>query len=158
MYLQCIHVNKLNIYMQTLHPGVKVYLLCVHMFLKTLGQNSSWILHAWTANCVYMSPSADPEGGYRGSGPPPPWDLSEVGSCVEAWWVGEGVQRLFLPYYFLFFLARFARQYIIQIYYMYTYFHVQCSVWNGHPFSIFPYPNNFPPLAFMKEHFHIFLV
>ena len=51
MYLQCVHVNKLNIYMymQTLHPGVKVYLLCVHMFLKTLGQNSSWILHARTA-------------------------------------------------------------------------------------------------------------
>ena len=29
----------------------------------------------------------------------PPWDLSEVGSCVEFWWVGEGVQRLFLSYF-----------------------------------------------------------
>ena len=47
--------------------------------------------------------SADPEGGTGGPEPPPPWDLSEVGSCVEAWWVGEGVQRLFSLYYFQFF-------------------------------------------------------
>ena len=38
-----------------------------------------------------------PWGGEGTEGPdtPPPWDLSEVGSCVEAWWVGEEVQRLF---------------------------------------------------------------
>ena len=33
--------------------------------------------------------------------PPPPWDFPETGSCVEAWWVGEGVQRLFSLYYYL---------------------------------------------------------
>ena len=27
---------------------------------------------------------------------------------------------------------------IMQTYFMYTYSQVQCSVWNGHPFSIFP--------------------
>ena len=54
----------------------------------------------------------------------PPWDLSEVWSCVEARWVWEGVQQLFLPYYYHFFLASFARQYytnILLYYYMYTY-------------------------------------
>ena len=49
-------------------------------------------------------PSADPEGGGGTGGPEPPWDLSEVGSCVEAWWVGGvGVQRLFSPNYKQFF-------------------------------------------------------
>ena len=52
-------------------------------------------------------------GGDRGSGPP--WDLSEVGSCVEAWRAGEGVHGLFLPYYYLFFLARFAHEYYTNI-------------------------------------------
>ena len=28
---------------------------------------------------------------------------SEMWSCEEAWWVGEGIKRLFLPYYYLFF-------------------------------------------------------
>ena len=54
-----------------------------------------------------------------------------MGSCVEVWWVGEGVQRLCLPFYCPFFLARFARQYytnILQI-------KVRCSVLNGHLFS-----------------------
>ena len=41
---------------------------------------------------------------------------------------------------------------IIQTYYIYTYFQVQYSVWNGHPFSIFPLSklwkeSNFPSLA-----------
>ena len=50
-------------------------------------------------------------GGTGGPDPPPsPWDLSEVGSCVDIWWVLEGVQRLFLSYLY-FFLARSARQY-----------------------------------------------
>ena len=35
----------------------------------------------------------------RGTGVRTPWDLPEVGSCVDVWWVGEGVQR-FLSYYF----------------------------------------------------------
>ena len=43
---------------------------------------------------------------------------------------------------------------------LYTYFQVQCSVWNGHPFYIFPLSkfwneSNFPSLAFMKWSFHI---
>ena len=63
--------------------------------------------------------------GDRGSGPPPPpWDLTEVRSCVAAWWVhvGEGVQRLFSTYYYLFFLTRFARQYYtsLRITYIHT--------------------------------------
>ena len=82
--------------------------------------------------------SADPEGGgNRGSGPPP-WDLSEVGSCVEAWWVGEGIQWLFSLYYYLFFFWLASLASIIQTYYIYTYFQVQYSLWNGHPFSILP--------------------
>ena len=43
---------------------------------------------------------------FRGGGGPgvrnlPPLlcDLSEVGSCVDVWWVWEGVQSLFLSYY-----------------------------------------------------------
>ena len=52
---------------------------------------------------------ADPEGGSR---PPPPlWDFSEVGSCVDIWWVWEGVRGVFFLSYFYFFLARSARQY-----------------------------------------------
>ena len=42
-------------------------------------------------------------GGTGVRTPPPPWDLSEVWSCVEAWWVWEGVQQFFLPYYYHFF-------------------------------------------------------
>ena len=61
--------------------------------------------------------------GDRGSGPPPPpWDLTEVRSCVAAWWVhvGEGVQRLFSTYYYLFFwLASLAS--IIQVYVLHIY-------------------------------------
>ena len=40
----------------------------------------------------------------RGSRPPPPPPLRFVrgGSCVEAWWVGEGVQRLFSTYHYQF--------------------------------------------------------
>ena len=60
------------------------------------------------------STCADPGrgGGFRT--PPPPWDLSEVGSCVDIWWVGEGVQRLFL----FFFLARSAHQFYTQCKYL----------------------------------------
>ena len=59
-----------------------------------------WPLHfGWLLVCF---PSADPEGG-TGVRTPPPSDLSEMGSCVEAWWEEEEVQRLFLPYYYHFF-------------------------------------------------------
>ena len=99
-------------------------------------------------------------GGHRGSGPLP-WDLSEVGSCVEAWCVGEGAQRLFLPYYYLLFFWLASLPVLLQTYYMYTYFQVQCSVWNGHPFYIFPLSKlwketNFSSLAVMKGPFSHF--
>ena len=74
--------------------------------------------------------SADPEGG-GGAGirtPLPPLRF-----------VRGGVLWLFLPHYYHFFwLASLAS--IIEINYMctYMYFHDQCSVWNGHPFSTFP--------------------
>ena len=41
-------------------------------------------------------------GGFR-----TPWDLTEVGSYVDVWWVGEGVQRLFLSCYYNFFFYKF---------------------------------------------------
>ena len=92
----------------------------------------------------------------------PPTEIRQVvGSCIDAWWVGEGVQQLFFLIIIIFFwLASLAH--IIKIYYMYTYFIVECSAWNGHTFSIFPISKlwkkiNFPSLAFMKGHFHIFL-
>ena len=60
---------------------------------------------------LYLITCADLEGGGTGGpDPPPPWDLSEVGSCVDVWGIGDGVQRCF--YLIInFFLARFARQY-----------------------------------------------
>ena len=77
-------------------------------------------------------------GGDWGPDPtPPPLDLSDVGSCVEAWWVGEGVQRLFLPYHSIQIFSGSLRLPVLYKHYMYTYFQVQCSVWNRHPFSIF---------------------
>ena len=67
-----------------------------------------------------------------------------MGSCVEVWWIGEGVQRLCLPYYCHFFwLASLAS--LIQTYYIYTHFQVQCSLLNGHPFS------NIPLIQIMKR-------
>ena len=41
-------------------------------------------------------------GGDRGPDPPP-LRFIRGGSCVEAWWVGDAVQRLFSLYYYLFF-------------------------------------------------------
>ena len=59
------------------------------------------------------STCADPEvGGDRGSRPLPPWDLSEAGSCVDIWWVGEGSKCCFcLIFIKKIFPARSARQY-----------------------------------------------
>ena len=75
------------------------YIARSHNFFRLLKQNSL------ETSC------ADSEGGTGGQDPPPPLRLSEVGSCVDVLWVGEGVHRLFLSYYYNFFLARFARQY-----------------------------------------------
>ena len=68
-------------------------------------------------------------------GPDPPWDLSEVGSCVEVWWIVEGVQRLCLPYYHQFFSGSLRSPIL---YKHITYIHT--SKFNVHPFLYFPYP------------------
>ena len=70
------------------------------------------ILHPSQEMHFDLFSSADSEGG---PDPPPPWYLPDVGSCIEASWVGDGVQRLFSPYYYQFFLARFANQYYTNI-------------------------------------------
>ena len=96
--------------------------------------------------CSYKChPQARIQRGDTGSGtpPPPPWDLSELGSCVEALWVGEGVQRLFLPYYYQFFSARFARQwytYILRVH-VYTYYKLNVQYGTVILSLYFPYPN-----------------
>ena len=93
--------------------------------------------------------------GDRGSGnPPPPGICQRWGLVSRFYGVGEGVQLLCIPYYYHFFwLASLAS--ILQAYYRYTYFQVQCSVWNDHPFSRFPLSKlwkefNFPSLALLK--------
>ena len=102
--------------------------------------------------------SADPEGGPGVRTPPPPWDLSEAGSCVEVWWVGEGVPRLCLPYYYHFFLARFARQYYTNILHVYI---LQSSIWHGTVILFYISliqrikRTNCPSLTVMKRYFPI---
>ena len=90
--------------------------------------------------------SADPEGEGPGVRTPPlPRNLSEVGSCVEAWWVGEGVKRLLLPYNYFF--SGSLRSPIL-------YKYITCihtSMFNVQYGTVilslyFPYPNNFPSL------------
>ena len=81
--------------------------------------------------------SADPEGGDRGSGPP--LRFVRGGVLCSGLMGGRGgptvVFALLLSIFF--WLASLAS--IIETYYMYTYFKVQCSVWNGrrHFLSIF---------------------
>ena len=120
-----------------IHLSRSLFIFLISMNIPAVG--NKW----WPLTCMYIFQLqvhqylARIHKGDRGSGPPPPRDLSGVGSCVDASLVGEGVQRLFYHIIIIFFwLASLAS--IIQIYYMYTYFHVQCSVCTGHPFSIFP--------------------
>ena len=62
---------------------------------------------------------------------PWPWPLT----YFKVKFVAErGTTILWICLLLYFFLARFARQYY-KTYYIYTYFQVQCSVLNGHPFS-----------------------
>ena len=90
-------------------------------------------------------------GGDRGSRPP--WDLSEVGSCVDVWWVGEGVQGLFLSYYYNFFLASFARHYYTQS---------KCLEYLSVITSKFQVPSlkssYTRSLTFIKVHFNVYFV
>ena len=48
--------------------------------------------------------------GGPGSGHPPPWDLSGGVLCTDDLWVGEGVQRLFLSYYYNFFTLQYCNR------------------------------------------------
>ena len=57
-------------------------------------------------------------GGTGGPNPPPPLRFVRGGVFYRGLMGRRGVQRLLTN--------------------AYTYFHDQCSVWNGHPFSLFP--------------------
>ena len=105
-------------------------------------------------------------GGDRGSGPPPPlWDLSEVGSCVEAWWVGEGSNSCF----YLIIINFFWLASLDSILYKHISTCIHTSKSNVQHGTVtlslyFPYPNHekipfsHPLVAFIKRHFHIYLV
>ena len=91
---------------------------------------------------VYDS-SADPEGGGETGGQNPPPPLRFVGGGVFCRGLigrrGGPTVVLTLLLSFFFRLASLAS--IIQTYYLYIHLYVlqaQCSVWNGHPFSIVP--------------------
>ena len=56
---------------------------------------------------------------YMTSADPPPLKFVRGGVLCTCLWVGEGTQRLFFPYYYQFFLARFARQYYTKILHVY---------------------------------------
>ena len=108
-----------------------------------------------------MSSSADPEGG---PGVRTPLRFVRGGVLCRGLMSRRGGPKVVfnLLLTFFFWLASLAS--IIQTYYT-LYFQLQYSVWNGHPFSIFPLSklllwkeSNFPSLAFTKGHFHIFLV
>ena len=114
----------------------------------------------------HAATSADPEGGGPGvRTPPPPWYLSEVGSCVEAWWVGEGSNGCFyLIIINLFWLALLA-----SILYKHISICIHTSKSNVQHGTVtlslyFPYPNHekiptsHPLVAFIRGHFHIYLV
>ena len=65
---------------------------------------TAWLEPATARSQLSPAPCADPEGGPGvRTPPPPPWDLSEVGSCVDIWWVRERVQRLFYLTFIIFF-------------------------------------------------------
>ena len=106
------------------------------------------------ASCFLpIVPWADSGGGTGDPEPLPPWDLSDVWSCVDIWWVGEGVQWLFLPYLIIvFFLARFARQY-----YTFSFINVWkipiTSMFKGS--SLLPHRYIHDP---WKVHFHVYFV
>ena len=85
----------------------------IFMFLlTTLKIRTLWSLHASLNVCIYICMKLCFElivfypyhfvivmrgsrGGGGTGGPDPPWDLSDVGSCVDVWWVGEGSKGCF---------------------------------------------------------------
>ena len=47
-------------------------------------------------NVLYQHARMQKGRGGGGPDPPPTWDLSEIGSCVDVWWVGEGGPKVVL--------------------------------------------------------------
>ena len=82
--------------------------------------------------------SADPEGGGVQNPPPPPWDLSRGGVLCRGLMGRRGgptvVFTLLLTYFWGPLRSPILYKHITYIYVL----QAQCSVWNGHPFSIFP--------------------
>ena len=70
---------------------------CVHFF-EWKNEN---IIELYIEKILHLNMRGFRGGGGGGSPDPTPWDLSEVGSFVDVWWVGAGVQRLFLTYFIL---------------------------------------------------------
>ena len=119
-----------------------------------------WNLKYWLS-AFHLHPFKRGSRGGTGGPDPPPWDLSMVGSCVEAWWVGEGVQRLFLPYFWQIFFRLASLASIIKTYYLYIRSTSSMFSMERHPFSIFLLSklwqeSNFQSRTF--RHFHIILV
>ena len=76
--------------------------------------------------------------GDRGSGPPPPPRFVRGGVLCTGLMGRRGGPTVVLPYYYLFFLARFARQYYTKVLHIYICTMIKVQYENGHPFSIFP--------------------
>ena len=82
--------------------------------------------------------------------PPPPWDLSEMGSGVDIWWIGEGVQRLLLSYSYIFFFWLAPIASII----------LNGNIWNIQIISKFkglPRHTHYPWLSW-KCNFHVYFI
>ena len=115
-------------------------------------------LQKWQGNPIQVSmicPCADPEGGGTGGPEPPPpplSNLSEVGSCVGIWWVGKGVQRLFLSYSYFF--SGSLRSPVLYIMYINIWKILIISKFKGLPLL----PSYTLLLAFMWCHSHVYFV
>ena len=126
-------------------------------------ENTGWTDSSLVVNtdgittCAYASLQARIQRGDRGSGTPPEI-CKRWGLCVEAWWVGEGVQRLFLPFYYQFYYAKYFAN-ILHVYkYIYTSkFNVQYG--HSNPYSIFfPYSNYETITSFYERAFSYFFL
>ena len=102
--------------------GIKILLQLFNLLTDEGPTPESSVWSILLTQCDFkMVTCADPEGGEGVRNPlplppPPPWDLSEVGSCVDIWWVGEGVHILFyLTFIFFFWLAPLASIHSVNI-------------------------------------------
>ena len=121
----------------------------VWLYKEWKNQKTWCLLHGWkleifkrcSSNSFEFVSKRGSRGGGTGGPDPPPWDLSEVGSCVEAWWVGEGVQRLFLPYYSHFFFGSLRSPVLYKHITFYTYYKLNVQ-YGTVILSLYPpYPN-----------------